>query len=810
MFYKFYMIALIFVGFQLNTSTQPFTNMAQPKKVYVKNVQEFNAAVKKAVPGDSIVLKNGVWDHADLFVNVKGTKEAPITIKAETNGSVIFTGNSGISLSGSYIIVEGFWFKDGGTDLKSVISFKKNDQEFASNCRVTNCTISYCNPTDLSTTTHWVDLWGKNNRVDHNNFTGKLNHGTTLVVWLKGEEHEENHHQIDHNYFGERPDLGVNGGETIRIGTSTNSMKSSKSLVENNTFEHCNGEIEIISNKSGDNIYRNNLFLESEGTLTLRHGNNALVENNVFLGNNKPKTGGIRVINEGHIIRNNFLVSLAGNGFRGPIVIMNGVPNSPLNRYNQVKNVTIVNNTLINCDAMEFGAGKDEERTLPPMNVLFANNLISNTTGKDILKVADDIKGIRFEGNMVDSEAEVDANYFTKATIDWVLLNVFPMPTASNSILQDVRKIKESPEFDITNAKRNIYVAGAFNLDNKYYPEAMTMITGPSWKPDIKAPKMAVSSAIIDVEPGTNNIGKAIKNAAPESILKLKSGIYYEVKTSKLTKNITIQGSKDGKTIIKSPETMESPLNYFFRINEGVKFTIENVTLDGENSTPVKYAFVSPEEQMGSKYNLFVNHCKIKNFTNKDGGGSVFKAYVGTKADTISIKNTTIENSYRGLNLSYEKTGLGSYNAEVIILYNSVFKNIEEFAVNYVKTIDPLSSNNPEQLLVDHCVFSKVSNYEKGGIIKTKNINTVVITNSVFENSYNLKYPVSLSGFSNVIKNCLIYDSGTLKLSGGAKDLNILYKNPKWEDKDTFTPSEKSDLLKKNNNIERIGLLETR
>nr|WP_317039131.1 chondroitinase-B domain-containing protein [Winogradskyella sediminis] len=46
----------------------------------------------------------------------------------------------------------------------------------------------------------------------------------------------ENNHQIDHNYFGHRPDLGENGGETIRIGTSANSMKSSKTIVESNTF----------------------------------------------------------------------------------------------------------------------------------------------------------------------------------------------------------------------------------------------------------------------------------------------------------------------------------------------------------------------------------------------------------------------------------------------------------------------------------------------------------------------------------------------------------------------------------------------
>lgn len=162
-----------------------------------------------------------------------------------------------------------------------LFSFKKNTKFFANNCRLTNSTISYFKVTP-GIKDHWVDIWGKNNRVDHNNFTGKTSTGTTLVVWLKGNEHIENNHRIDNNLFGFREELGENGGETIRIGTSTNSMKSSKTIVERNVFASCNGEIEIISNKSGDNIFRDNLFVGSKGTLTLRHGNNALVERNVF------------------------------------------------------------------------------------------------------------------------------------------------------------------------------------------------------------------------------------------------------------------------------------------------------------------------------------------------------------------------------------------------------------------------------------------------------------------------------------------------------------------------------------------------
>jgi hypothetical protein len=276
---RLYLILLLVVTYSFNTTA---------KDILVTTIAEYNLAIKKATPGTTIVLKNGIW--ADVKLNAYGNGQAgnPIIVKAETPGKVIITGNSTLNIYGSYVIVSGLWFKDGNSSYKSVVQFRKNSKVFANNCRFTNSTISYYKVKE-GIKDHWVDIWGKNNRVDHNNFTGKTSPGTTLVVWLKGQAHVNNNHKIDNNIFGPRPELGSNGGETIRIGTSTNSLKSSKTTVEKNIFASCNGEIEIISNKSGDNIFRDNLFVASKGSLTLRHGNNALVERNVFLGNDVPK-----------------------------------------------------------------------------------------------------------------------------------------------------------------------------------------------------------------------------------------------------------------------------------------------------------------------------------------------------------------------------------------------------------------------------------------------------------------------------------------------------------------------------------------
>ena len=187
------------------------------QSIKVSTIDEYNSAIKHISNGGTIVLKNGVWNDVTLNAYGSGTKQNPIIVKAETPGKVLITGDSSLNIYGTYVIVSGLWFKDGKTTKKHVVQFRKNSKVFAYNCRFTNSTISYFDAVD-GISNHWVDLYGKNNRVDHNNFTGKESIGTTLVVVLREKEHQDNNHRIDHNYFGPRPELGENGGETIRVG----------------------------------------------------------------------------------------------------------------------------------------------------------------------------------------------------------------------------------------------------------------------------------------------------------------------------------------------------------------------------------------------------------------------------------------------------------------------------------------------------------------------------------------------------------------------------------------------------------------
>ena len=53
----------------------------------------------------------------------------------------------------------------------------------------------------------------------------------------------------------------------------------------------------------------------------MRHGNNTQVEGNVFFGNDVDHTGGIRVINAGQTVRNNYMEGLKGSRFGGALLL---------------------------------------------------------------------------------------------------------------------------------------------------------------------------------------------------------------------------------------------------------------------------------------------------------------------------------------------------------------------------------------------------------------------------------------------------------------------------------------------------------
>ncbi len=355
------------------------------------------AALPAAQPGDSLILPEGEFRDVELLLIGTGTKAAPITLKAAVPGKTIFTGKSTLRLSGEHLVIEGLHFKEPDPSVGDLILFRKDSKTLANQCRLTNCAITSTLKEDGTKESRWLGLYGIGHRVDHCSFIGKTGKGTTFVVWLGKEG--DGKHQIDHNYFGPREKLGKNGGETIRLGDSKTSMMTAACIVEHNLFEKCNGEAECISNKSCGNLYRENTFLEVGGTLTLRHGNGCTVERNVFIGNEVNGTGGIRIIGEDHIVRDNYLENLTGDKARSSICLMLGVPNSPANRYFQVQRAKITGNTLVNCEhPISIGVSDGKDASLPPIDTVFEGNQIS-CPKYSLVEAFCDLGGITWKAN---------------------------------------------------------------------------------------------------------------------------------------------------------------------------------------------------------------------------------------------------------------------------------------------------------------------------------------------------------------------------------------------------------------------------
>jgi hypothetical protein len=376
---------------------------AQARDHLVHDQQEYAQAAKAVAPGDRIVLANGEWRDFAIRFSGQGSAAKPITLTAETPGKVILAGQSSLRMAGSYLIVSNLVFRGGYGSGEELIAFRDGSKRWAENSRLTGVVIDgFANP-DKAKADHWVSLYGRNNRVDHSHFLGKSNGGAMLVVVRASNVPLDNHHRIDHNYFGPRPPLGENGGETIRIGTSQQADSDSFTVVEDNYFERCDGEAEIVSVKSGANILRRNTVVESQGAFVLRHGHGNTIEDNVFFGNGVKRTGGIRVINSRQTVRGNYLEGITGDGSYSALSLMNGVPNSPANRYFQVKDALIERNSLIDAAKVTLGNGADQELSLPPVSTRFVGNLFVNTGRGDPFVAMADIAGISFSGNVLSA-----------------------------------------------------------------------------------------------------------------------------------------------------------------------------------------------------------------------------------------------------------------------------------------------------------------------------------------------------------------------------------------------------------------------
>jgi len=749
-------------------------NSDTSNNIKVNSIEGLHEAIKNSSAGDNIILANGVYKDVEIEFYGQGTANKPITLKAETPGEVSIEGVSNLKIGGDYLVVEGLHFKNGYTPSKNVIQFKINDTLIANHSTVTNCVIDAFTQPDRDVSDHWVEFWGRHNQLSNNYITGKSNFGPTVMVRLDGNQHIKNYHQIINNHFGPRPRKGGPHGETMQIGDSGTSMTPSHTNVENNLFERCNGEVEIISSKSNNNTFKNNVFFESEGSLVLRHGNYATIDGNIFIGNdNSEFIGGIRVINTGHWITNNYFYKLKGSTFRAPLAIMNGIPKSPLNRYNQVTDVVIAHNSFIDTKTpFHFSVGsnvsqsevlpKSEIRSARPIRTVIANNILYNQTPFDFpIKNYDKVDGVLFKNNYTNSanKSEVKPKGLITANMDVTKVSsqlMVPKIDNSNVYLGFDFETIDTDLFGNKRTSENNAVGAIINTgDYKALYDSSNY--GTDWfdtkkaKTEAKTIKVSTSTQLIE----------ALAKANSGDTISLQAGDYQISEALPISKLITLKSSDKNN---KAEISFTSNTTAFSMQPKGV-LHIEDLILKGNQT---QAAFKTLDKNMSSAYGLWLNNTEVSEFS------SVLEVSKGSFADTVSVANSIIKNCKSGIQLNKETNDKGDYNSEFVYVTNNTFSNVDANVLNYYRGGYDESTIGGNLVFKDNTVTNCGTAETENILIKNRGIVNVEFANNTFKNNPVKVVAVLWGEKDQKPENNTITNSGEIKVVQNLK-LKLMY-----------------------------------
>jgi len=744
----------------------------------VKDLTELNSAISQAKPGAEIILANGIWKDAQINFYGKGTEKKPITLRAETSGEVFIEGQSYLHLGGEHLIVDGLFFRNGYTPARAVFRYQIGKDSTAFHSQITNCVIEDFTQPNRWNRDVWVGFYGKHNKLDHCYLSGKSNTGATTMVFQKGNQHINNHHQIVHNYFGPRPRKGGPSAETMRIGGSSTSMTPGRVNVSNNYFDACNGEVEIISDKTAYNSFTNNIFDKCEGSLVMRHSDYTTVDGNIFIGGDDSDFyGGVRVVNTGHWITNNYFYKIQGKEFRSPLAIMNGIPKSALNRYKQVTDAIVAYNTYVDCKApFQIGVGqnkaskdvlpKSEIRSAPPIRTTVANNLIYNTNADVTLVVNhDDMTGVTFKGNVLDNAGTAYEEYDIfknvgikmKQVNDWLYVPEVGQGATLDSVFMgyDFEKIEK----DIFGSKRvesnrvgaisQFAVAENFKIDKKKF--------GPPW---FSLEKIGGAAKILTASSTEGELTKIINEAQPGDIIELSDATYNISNSISINKDISIRSKGEDKAQIIFTGTANTPA---FEMHPKGSIRLENVAVKGQKT---QLAFAPLQENMASAYKLFLDNCVIEDFDH------ILKASRGSFADSIGVKNTSLQNCKNGFVLAADKKG--NYNAEMVDFTNCNFKNIQQNVLHFYRGGYDESTIGGFLTMTNN-TFTNCGQQEKSGVlIKTRGIINVLLTDNTFKNNPVKNVAVLWGEKNNHQKDNEVVNSGKIKVEQQQK-LELMY-----------------------------------
>ena len=405
---------------------------------WVTTAAEFNA-LPTLNAGDEVVLQNGDYGalNKTLYSSISNDATAtinPALVYAQTPGGARITAPSKITLSGRGITLAGLDFvagsgmiDNGTTSPAWIIRTDANSRYMTlSNLRFKDCTAGddYGN---------WLLIYGFNHLVEYCSFKGKDEPNENATISLKRNSSEggvstPRNHIIRRCYFGPRlVSETENGYEAIRIGDSSSQVYEMHVTIEENVFYRsvwrsdgqAGNETEIISHKTADNVIRNNTFLESYGQVTLRHGDRVLVEGNYFFGGGQYSgssivigatnsyQGGVRIIGQDHVVRNNYFENLKGTRYRAALALMGGSSvfddgdgTYGDNGYEAAHGAQVHHNTFVSCKEINLGLLADRKHVLP-QGCTFYNNAWQGVGSSEAIERHSDFEVGESEGNYI-------------------------------------------------------------------------------------------------------------------------------------------------------------------------------------------------------------------------------------------------------------------------------------------------------------------------------------------------------------------------------------------------------------------------
>jgi hypothetical protein len=290
-------------------------------------------------------------------------------------------------------------------------------------------------------------------KVDHCFFHDKPSEGQFCNVKYRSDNKHGEGPLFEYNYFLHQdydeivekddngdPKIGDAGGEAIQMGDSKLCRFYFRAIVRYNYFEECNGDGEMITNKSSGNIYYNNSFTNTLGTMTLRHGDSTAILGNYF------EACGLRVGGAKNLTANNHFTKNSTNvPQRRPLVISTGDfeldPEKPREQqqgahWERVINNNIILNTFANGDGRADSIvlwGRKEGSKLPTGNK-FKGNIITAKNGK-LLEIPE---GVIINGKIKEDGKEKEIRNEISDNIGWAMGNAKKGDLSSEMVKTDM------------------------------------------------------------------------------------------------------------------------------------------------------------------------------------------------------------------------------------------------------------------------------------------------------------------------------------------------------------------------------------